>query len=52
MCWHATASDKDVATVMARQAAVKALEAYLEKTGQTVEPSSKKAVKQSGKVVA
>ncbi|MCB4902526.1 hypothetical protein KZP17_08935 [Bifidobacterium pseudocatenulatum] len=52
MCWHATASDKDVATVLARQAAVKALEAYFEKTGQTVEPSSKKTVKQSEKVVA
>lgn len=50
MRWHATASDKDVAMVLAKQAAVKALEAYLEKIGKTVKTSVKPTVKPSGKV--
>lgn len=45
MRWHATAPDKDVATVLAKQAAVKALEAYLEKRGR------KTAAEKSGKAV-
>jgi hypothetical protein len=51
MRWHATASDKDVAMVLAKQAAVKALEAYLEKIGKTVKTSVKPTVKPSGKAV-
>lgn len=50
MRWHATASDKDVAMVLAKQAAVKALEAYLEKIGKTVKTPAKPTVKPSGKV--
>lgn len=51
MRWHATASDKDVAMVLAKQAAVKALEAYLEKIGKTVKTPAKPTVKPSGKAV-
>lgn len=49
--WHATAPDKDVAMVLAKQAAVKALETYLEKRDKTSGASVRTTVKQSGKAV-